>query len=94
MTTRVKIPTQLRPLAADQAEMQVDGAATVRDLIDNLRESHPDLVERIVGDDGQLRRFVNLYLGDEDVRFLDGLETKLEEGSVLTILPAVAGGRS
>jgi len=92
MTTRVKIPTQLRPLSGDQAEMQVDGASTVRELIDNLKGSHPDLVERIVGEDGQLRRFVNLYLGDEDVRFLDGLDTKLDDGSVVTILPAVAGG--
>lgn len=92
MSTRVKIPTQLRPLAGDQAEMHVDGVSTVRELIDNLKKGHPDLVERIVGEDGQLRRFVNLYLGDEDVRFLDGLDTKLDEGSVLTILPAVAGG--
>ena len=92
MTTRVKIPTQLRPLAGDQAEMEIDGASTIRDLMDSLTGSHPDLVERILGDDGQLRRFVNLYLGDEDVRFLDGLETKLDDGSVLTILPAVAGG--
>ena len=86
----VKIPTQLRPSAGGRAEVQLDGS-TVGEVLEALFLESPDLRERIT-EDGRLRRFVNVYLGGEDIRFGDGLETAVEDGSELTILPAVAGG--
>jgi molybdopterin converting factor small subunit len=86
----VKIPTQLRPSAGGRAEVELDGK-TVGEVLEALFLESPDLRERIT-EGGQLRRFVNVYLGGEDIRFGDGLETIVEDGSELTILPAVAGG--
>ena len=86
----VKIPTQLRPSAGGRAEVELDGS-TVGEVLEALFLESPDLRERIT-EDGRLRRFVNVYLGGEDIRFGDGLETAVEDGSELTILPAVAGG--
>lgn len=86
----VKIPTQLRPSAGGRAEVELDGS-TVGEVLDALFRESPELKERIT-EEGQLRRFVNVYLGGEDIRFGDGLETAVEDGSELTILPAVAGG--
>lgn len=86
----VKIPTQLRPSTGGRAEVELEGS-TVGEVLDALFIESPDLRERIT-DDGQLRRFVNVYLGGEDIRFGDGLETAVDDGSELTILPAVAGG--
>ena len=86
----VKIPTQLRPSAGGRAEVELDGK-TVGEVLEALFLEGPDLRERIT-EGGQLRRFVNVYLGGEDIRFGDGLETIVEDGSELTILPAVAGG--
>jgi molybdopterin converting factor small subunit len=86
----VKIPTQLRPSAGGRAEVELDGK-TVGEVLEALFLESPDLRERIT-EGGQLRRFVNVYLGGEDIRFGDGLEKIVEDGSELTILPAVAGG--
>lgn len=86
----VKIPTQLRPSAGGRSEVELDGS-TVGEVLEALFLESPDLRERIT-EGGQLRRFVNVYLGGEDIRFGDGLETAVEDGSELTILPAVAGG--
>jgi molybdopterin synthase sulfur carrier subunit len=91
MSVVVKIPTQLRAAAGGEAEAQVDGA-TVQEVLDGLYERHEELRVRIADDDGSLRRFVNVYLAGEDIRFLDGLATPVSDGSELTILPAVAGG--
>lgn len=91
MGTRVKIPTQLRQLTGGETELEVD-AASIRELLAALNTSHPELVERVLGEDGEIRRFVNVYVGDEDVRFLDGLDTPLTDSEVVSILPAVAGG--
>jgi sulfur-carrier protein len=91
MSVVVKIPTQLRLAAGGEAEAEVDGA-TVKDVLDGLYERHGELRERIADEDGSLRRFVNVYLAGEDIRFLDGLETPVTDGAELTILPAVAGG--
>ena len=91
MAVVVKIPTQLRSVTGGEAEASVDGAATVGEALDGLYERFDGLRERIA-DDGDLRRFVNVYVGGEDIRFLDGLETPLDEGDEVTILPAVAGG--
>jgi molybdopterin synthase sulfur carrier subunit len=91
MAVLVKIPTQLRAVAGGEAEAEVDGA-TVREVLDGLYERHGELRERISDEDGSLRRFVNVYLAGEDIRFLDGLATPVADGAELTILPAVAGG--
>jgi sulfur-carrier protein len=91
MSVVVKIPTQLRAAAGGEAEAQVDGA-TVQEVLNGLFERHEELRARISDEDGTLRRFVNVYLAGEDIRFLDGLSTPVKDGSELTILPAVAGG--
>lgn len=91
MAVVVKIPTQLRAAAGGEAETSVDGA-TVQEVLNGLFERHEELRSRISDDDGTLRRFVNVYLAGEDIRFLDGLSTPVKDGSELTILPAVAGG--
>ena len=91
MAVTVKIPTQLRDLAGGAASVQAEGA-TVGAALESVFEAHADLRDRLYGEDGDLRRFINVYLGGEDIRFLDGLETAVPAGGELTILPAVAGG--
>ncbi|MEA2296603.1 MAG: sulfur-carrier protein [Solirubrobacteraceae bacterium] len=91
MAVTVKIPTQLRSVTGGVAEATAEGS-TVAEVLDSLYETHGELRERIAGDDGGLRRFVNIYLSGEDIRFLDGLDTEVPDGTELTILPAVAGG--
>jgi molybdopterin converting factor small subunit len=91
MSVVVKIPTQLRAAAGGEAEAQVEGA-TVQEVLNGLFARHEELRARISDDDGTLRRFVNVYLAGEDIRFLDGLSTPVADGAELTILPAVAGG--
>ena len=91
MPVTVKIPTQLRAAAEGATEAQLEGA-TVEQVLGNLFERYGELRQRIADDDGSLRRFVNVYLSGEDIRFLDGLQTPVADGAELTILPAVAGG--
>jgi sulfur-carrier protein len=91
MAVLVKIPTQLRAAAGGSAETEVSGA-TVAEALNGLYERHGELRERISNEDGTLRRFVNIYLAGEDIRFLEGLQTPVPDGAELTILPAVAGG--
>jgi molybdopterin synthase sulfur carrier subunit len=86
----VKIPTQLRAATGGASSATVDGE-TVGEVLDALYEQFGELRERIA-DDGGLRRFVNVYIGGEDIRFLDGLDTPVSDGDEVTILPAVAGG--
>ena len=90
MPVTIKIPTQLRDTAGGQVAVEVDGA-TVAEALEALYATHPALRDRIT-EDGQLRRFVNVFVGGEDIRFADGLETALVDGAELQILPAVAGG--
>jgi sulfur-carrier protein len=91
MAVTIKLPTQLRDAAGGAAETRADGA-TVGEVLDALYGQHGELRERLAGDDGELRRFVNVYLRGEDIRFLDGLATPVADGDEVTILPAVAGG--
>ncbi len=91
MAVIVKIPTQLRSVTGGEAETVVDGPATVGEALDGLYERYEGLRERIA-QDGDLRRFVNVYVGGEDIRFLGGLSTEVADGDEVTILPAVAGG--
>ncbi len=90
MAITVKIPTQLRATTNGEASAEVE-AATVGEALDALYAQHGELKARIADDNG-LRRFVNVYVGGEDIRFLQGLETAVKDGDEVTILPAVAGG--
>jgi molybdopterin synthase sulfur carrier subunit len=90
MAIEVRIPTILRTYTDGEKAVTGQGA-TLKELIDDLESRHAGIQDRLV-DGGGLRRFVNIYLNDEDVRFLDGISTKLSDGDSVTILPAVAGG--
>lgn len=90
MSVEVRIPTILRPYTGGEKNVSGEGA-NLAELIADLESRHPGLQERLVDEKG-LRRFVNVYLNDEDVRFLGGLETELSDGDSVTVLPAVAGG--
>lgn len=90
MATEVRIPTILRNLT-DGAKAVEGQGATLGELITDLDKRHPGIAERLV-EEGKLRRFINVYLNDEDVRFIDGLESAVSDGDTVTILPAVAGG--
>jgi MoaD family protein len=91
MSIEVRVPTVLRKHTA--GEKAVNGAGTtVREVIDDLNARHPGLKDAVVTDAGDLHRFINVYLNDEDIRFLGTLETPVKDGDILSILPAVAGG--
>jgi len=91
MSVTVRIPTQLRSLTGGAGEVGVE-AATVREAIDDLERNHPGMEARLLDERGGLRRFVNVFVADEDVRFLQGLDTELPAGTTVSIVPAVAGG--
>ena len=90
MAIDVRIPTILRTYTGGEKAVSGEGG-TLAELIDNLESNHPGLKERLI-DGTELRRFVNVYVNDEDVRFTGGLETKLDDGDEVVVLPAVAGG--
>ena len=90
MPITVKIPAQLKAATGGEAELEVEGS-TVGEALDAVFDQHGDLRERIT-EEGDLRRFVNVYVSGEDIRFQDGLDTAVEDGAEITILPAVAGG--
>ena len=92
MAVTVRVPTILRSLTGGAAEVQVDGAATLAELIDKVDAEHPGIRGRVLDDNGKLRRFVNVYVGEDDVRFAQGLETPTPDGVTVSIIPAVAGG--
>ncbi|MGO9456638.1 MAG: ubiquitin-like small modifier protein 1 [Acidimicrobiales bacterium] len=91
MTVSVRIPTQLRTLTGGAGEVQVEGS-TVGQALEALDAAHAGFSDRLFDEDGALRRFVNVFLADEDVRFLEGLATPVADGQTLSIVPAVAGG--
>jgi len=91
MAVSVRIPTPLRKLTGGADEVSIE-AGSIGELIDNLEAAHPGLKERICDENGEIRRFVNVYLNDEDVRFLDGRNTALKDGDEVSIVPAIAGG--
>jgi molybdopterin synthase sulfur carrier subunit len=91
MPVKVRIPTTLRPLAGGSSEVEVDGA-TVGEVLGNLDSAHPGFADRLLDEAGGLRRFVNVFVADDDVRYLQGLETPVPEGETVAIIPAVAGG--
>ena len=91
MSATVRIPTQLREVTGGAAEVRVE-ASTVGEALKALDGAHPGIGERLLDERGGLRRFVNVFLADEDVRFLDGLDTIVEPGQTISLVPAVAGG--
>jgi sulfur-carrier protein len=91
MAVKVKIPTQLRAAAGGESDIEVDGG-TVGEVLDALFDRHGELRDRLSDGDGGLRRFVNVYVDGEDIRFTDGLDTPVADGREVQILPAVAGG--
>ncbi|MDX3094440.1 MoaD/ThiS family protein [Streptomyces sp. ME01-24h] len=91
MSATVRIPTILRTYTGGQAEVPAEGG-TLAEVIDSLERSHPGISARVLDDTGKLRRFVNVYVNDDDVRFSEGLRTTVGEGASVSIIPAVAGG--
>jgi molybdopterin synthase sulfur carrier subunit len=87
----VRIPTTLRPLSGGNAQVQVEGS-TLTEVISNLDTAHPGFRDRLLDDAGVQRRFVNLFVADDDVRYLQGLDTPVPDGATVSIIPAVAGG--
>ncbi|MGD8863148.1 MAG: MoaD/ThiS family protein [Myxococcales bacterium] len=91
MAITVRIPTPLRTLTEGKEEVEAKGA-TVREIIDDLEGNYPGMKERLCDDKG-VRRFVNIYQNEEDIRFLDSLDTQVKDGDSISIVPAIAGGR-
>jgi molybdopterin synthase sulfur carrier subunit len=91
MSVSVRIPTPLRSATGGASEVSVD-ASTVREMVSDLERKHPGIRDRICEESGEIRRFVNVFVGDEDIRFLQGLDTPLPAGTQVSIIPAVAGG--
>ena len=91
MSAVVRIPTILRTYTSGAAEVAAEGA-TLQEVLDSLDAQYPGIAARVLDDNGALRRFVNIYVNDDDVRFLDGLVTPIADGANISIIPAVAGG--
>lgn len=91
MPTQVRIPAPLRKLTNEQEIVTANGA-TIGDVLADLEKSHPGLVERICDESGNVRRFVNIFVNDEDIRFLEEKATPVKDGDEISIVPAIAGG--
>ncbi len=91
MSVTVRIPTPLRKLTANQSEIEIDGE-TVESLIGNMEASYPGIKDRLCDESGKVRRFINIYINEEDIRFLDGTDTAVKAGDRISIVPAIAGG--
>ena len=91
MAVNVRIPTPLRKLTSDKDTVQAAGA-TIQDIIESLEKQFPGLKERLCDERGELRRFVNVYLNDEDIRFAQGRSTPVKDGDEISVIPAIAGG--
>ena len=90
MAATVRIPTPLRSHTDGKDTVSTEGA-TIKDVLDNLDKAHPGIKEKLVDDKG-VRRFVNIFVGDEDIRFMDGIDTAVKDGDEISIIPAIAGG--
>ena len=91
MAVSVRIPTPLRKFTNGQSDVEIEGES-VGEVIDNLEASHSGINEKLIDESGSIRRFVNVYLNEEDIRFLDGADTEVKDGDSVTIVPAIAGG--
>jgi molybdopterin synthase sulfur carrier subunit len=92
MAVTIKLPTILRKFAGNEARVSSEGA-TLAEVLKDLESRYPGITKNVIAEDGGLHRFINVYVNDEDVRYLGSLETVVNEGDVVSILPAVAGGR-
>lgn len=92
MPIKVRVPTPLRRFTGGAGEVPAEGAS-VKAVIENLEQRHPGMRERLLDDKGALRRFVNIYLNGDDIRFLQQLESRVKDGDDISIVPAIAGGR-
>ncbi|MCX7759852.1 MAG: MoaD/ThiS family protein [Hydrogenothermaceae bacterium] len=92
MAITVRIPTALRRITQGQGEVTVE-ASTIGELIDALEREFPGIKERLVDENGEIRKFVNFFVNDEDIRFLQGRDTPIKDGDTVAIIPAIAGGR-
>ena len=91
MSVNIRIPAPLRKITSGESEIQGEGA-TLKNLIDNLESSYPGISEKLISEKGKLHPFINLYINDEDVRYLDELDSEIKDGDKLAIVPAIAGG--
>ena len=91
MPVTVRIPTPLRKLTDNRSEIEIDGE-TVESLIGNMEASYPGIKDRLCDESGKVRRFINIYINEEDIRFLDGTDTAVKTGDRVSIVPAIAGG--
>ena len=91
MAITVNVPTPLRKLTDNQAEVEIR-AASVEELIENLENDHAGIKEKLLDESGDIRRYVNIFVNDEDIRFLEGKETELKDGDNVSIVPSIAGG--
>ena len=91
MSVSIRIPTTLRTLTGGSSEVSVEGS-TVAEVLDALESAHPGFKERLVDENGGLRRFVNVFVADDDIRFIEGMATPVPDGETVSIIPAVAGG--
>lgn len=91
MAVTVRIPTTLRPLSGGASSVQLEGS-TLTEILTGLEAAHPGFHDRLLDDNGALRRFVNVFVADDDVRYLQGLDTPVKDGDTVSIIPAVAGG--
>lgn len=91
MAIRVRIPTPLRKLTGEKGEIEAMGA-NISELIEDIEKRHPGIKERIYDETGEIRRFINIYVNEEDIRFLDGNKTAVRDGDEVSIIPAIAGG--
>jgi len=91
MAVTVRIPTTMRPISGGATQVQVEGE-TLSEVLTNLEAAHPGFKDRLFDDAGALRKFVNVFVADDDVRYLDGVDTKVPDGETVSIIPAVAGG--
>ena len=92
MAITVRVPTPLQRLTGGEAEVQAEGT-TISEVVDNVEGNHPGIRERICEPDGELRKFVNIFVNEQDIRFLNGLATPVIDGDEVSIIPAIAGGR-
>ncbi len=93
MSVKVRIPTPLRSLTNGSEEITVEGSS-IKEVVDNLETQHNGFKERLCDENGQIRRFINIYLNDEDIRFKDNQETQVSDGDQISIVPAIAGGKA
>jgi sulfur-carrier protein len=92
MAVKVRIPTPLRKLTKEKEVVEIDSCATLGEMIESLEKTYPGIKERLCDEKGEIRRFINVYLNDEDIRFLKNRETPVKAGDEVSIVPAIAGG--